>query len=83
MAAVTITKVADVAPAGTVTDVGTVSVELVLVKVTVAPPEGAAWVRVTVQVAEEMGPRLTELQTSEETSADADRLIVAFAELLL
>jgi hypothetical protein len=50
MAAVVALKVADVAPAATVTDAGTESVELVLVNVTVAPPAGAAWVRVTVQV---------------------------------
>jgi hypothetical protein len=50
MAAVVALKVADIAPAATVTDAGTARVELVLVKVTVAPPKGAAWVRVTVQV---------------------------------
>jgi hypothetical protein len=83
IAAVTITKVADVDPAGTVTDAGTVRVALVLVRVTVAPPVGAGWVSVIVQVLEEMGPRLIELQASEETSTDADRLIVALAELLL
>ena len=43
-------KVAVVAAAATVTDAGTVRVELVLVRVTEAPPVGAAWVRVTVQV---------------------------------
>src|ERR1700678_143502 len=62
MAAVVALKVAEVAPAATVTDAGTVSVELVLVRVTVAPPVGAAWVKVTVQVLEELGPRLTGLQ---------------------
>jgi hypothetical protein len=35
-------KAADVPPAATVTEAGTVSVELVLVRVTVAPPAGAA-----------------------------------------
>jgi hypothetical protein len=64
-------KVAEVAPAATVTDAGTVRVELVLVKVTVAPPVGAAWVRVTVHVLEEFGPRLAGLQASKETSAVA------------
>ena len=43
-------KVAEVAAAATVTDAGTVSVVLVLVRVTAAPPVGAALVRVTVQV---------------------------------
>ena len=76
-------KVADLAPAATVTEAGTVRAELVLDKVTIAPPVGAGWVRVTVQVLEEMGPRLMELQASEETSTGAARLIVAWAELLL
>ena len=35
-------KVADVAAAATVTDAGTTSVEFVLVRVTLAPPLGAA-----------------------------------------
>ena len=83
MAAVVMLKVADVAAAATVTDAGTVRVELVLVRVTIAPPEGAALVSVTVQVLEELGPRLVGLQASEETSAAATRLMVALAELLL
>jgi hypothetical protein len=76
-------KVAEVAAAATVTDAGTVSVALVLVRVTAAPPVGAACVRVTVQVLEAFGPRLAGLQTSEETSTDAVRVMVALAELLL
>jgi hypothetical protein len=76
-------KLPEVAAVATVIDIGTVSVELVLVRVTVAPPLGAAWVRVMVQVLEELGPRLVGLQTSEETSTGAVRLMVALAELLL
>jgi hypothetical protein len=76
-------KVAAVAAGATATDAGTVRVALVLVRVTVAPPAGAGWVRVTVQVLEALGPRLVGLQTSEETSTGASRLIVALAELLL
>ena len=83
MVAVVALKVAVVAAAATVTDAGTVRVELVLVKVTEAPPVGAAWVRVTVQVLEEFGPRLVGLQASEETSTGATRLMVALAELPL
>jgi hypothetical protein len=43
-------KVAVVAPAGTVTDGGTVSSGLLLVSVTLDPPVGAAWVSVTEHV---------------------------------
>ena len=75
-------KVADMAVAATVTDAGTVSVALLLVRVTAAPPVGAAWVRVTVHVLEAFGPRLAGLQASEETNT-ATRLMVALAELLL
>jgi len=49
MAAVVALKVAEVAAAATVTDAGTVSVALVLVRATVTPPAGAVWDRVTVQ----------------------------------
>jgi hypothetical protein len=58
-------------------------VELVLVSVTAAPPVGAAFVKVTVQVLEEFGPRLVGLQASEEIRTEAARLTVVLAELLL
>ncbi len=84
MAAVVALKVAEVAPADTVTDAGTVRVELVLVSVTVAPPVGAASVRVTVHVLEEFGPRLAGLQASEEiNTAGANRVMTSLAELPL
>jgi hypothetical protein len=76
-------KVAVVAAASTVTDAGTLRTALLLVRVTLAPPVGAAWVRVTVQVLVEFGPRLVGLQTSEETSTGATRLMLVLAELLL
>ena len=82
-AAVVALKVADMAAAATVTDAGTVSVALVLVRVTAAPPVGAAWVSVTMHELEALGPRLVGLQTSEETSTEAARLMVALAELPL
>ena len=75
-------KAAQVAAAATVTDAGTVRVALALVRVTAAPPAGAACVRVTVQMLIPFGPRLVGLQTSEETSTGT-RPIVALAELLL
>jgi len=72
-----------VAAEATVTDAGTVSVELVLVRVTLTPPVGAGWVRVTLQVLEELGPRVVGLQTSDDTSTGAARVMVALAEVLL
>ena len=83
MAAVVALNVAVRAAAATVTEAGAVRVVLVLVSVTAAPPVGAACVSVTVQALEELGPRLVGLQTREEISTGAVRLMVAFAELLL
>ena len=83
MAAVVALKVAVVAAAATVMDAGTVSVVLVLVRVTVAPPAGAGWVSVTTHVLEAFGPRLVGLQAVDETSTGAVRLTIAFAELPL
>ena len=82
MAAVVALKVAVRAAAATVTDAGTLRVAFVLVRVTVAPPVGAAWVRVTVHMLAALGPKLVGLQASVETST-ATMLIVALAELLL
>jgi hypothetical protein len=83
MAAVVTVKVADVAAAATVTDAGTVNVALEFARMTLAPPVGAGWVRVIVQVLEELAPMLAGLQVSEETSTDAVRFTVVLAELLL
>ena len=83
MAAVVALKLTRAAAASTVTDAGTVSVEFVLVRVTIAPPVGAGWVRVAVQVLEAFGPRVLGLQISEETSTGAARVMVALAEVLL
>ena len=83
MAAVVTVKFAEVAAAATVTEAGTVRVALEFDRVTLAPPVGAAWVKVTVQVLEAFGPRLLGLQASEETSTGATRLTVVLAELLL
>jgi hypothetical protein len=50
LAAAVALKVAVVAPVATVTDTGTLSKALLLPSVTLDPPAGAVWVRVTVQV---------------------------------
>ena len=83
IAAVVALNVAVVAPAATVTEAGTVSEELVLASAILAPPVGADWVKVTVQVVEAFGPRLAGLHESEETSTGAARVTVELAELLL
>jgi hypothetical protein len=83
MAVVVALNVAVVAAAATVTDAGTVSVALVFVSVTNAPPAGATLVNVTVHVLEAFGPRLAGLHASVDTSTEATRLTVVFAELLL
>jgi len=82
-AAVVTVKFTDVAAAATVAEGATVSVALEFARVTLAPPAGAGWVRVTVQVLEELAPMLTGLQASEETRTGATRLTVVLAELLL
>ena len=76
-------NVFEVVATATVTDAGTVSVALVFDKVTMAPPVGAAWVSVTVQVLDEFGPIVLGLQAKEETRTVAARVTVALAELLL
>ena len=83
MAVVVALKVAEVADAATVTEAGVERVGLVLERVTSAPPAGAAFVSVTVQMLDELDPRLEGLHAREETNAGATRLTVVFAELLL
>ena len=81
--AVVTMKFTDVAAAWTVTDGATVSVVLEFERVTVAPPAGAGWVTVTVQVLEALAPMLEGLQVSDDTSMGATRLTVVLAEPLL
>jgi len=83
MAPVVTWKFADVAAAATVTEAGTVSVALEAERLTLAPPAGAGWVRVTVHVLEELAPMLAGAQVSDETRTDAVKLTVVLAELLL
>jgi hypothetical protein len=82
MVPVVTVKVPEVAPAATVTDAGTVNVAFVLDNATLAPPVGAACVRVTVQLLDEVGPRLG-LHDNADTRTAAVRLTVALAALLL
>jgi hypothetical protein len=77
-------NVATVEPAATLTEAGVVSVERLSETATLAPPVGAALVRVTVQVLEALGPRLLGVQASEETNTEAaTRLRLVLAELPL
>ena len=75
-------NVAVVAPAATVTDAGTVSEALLLASVTLDPPVGAVWVRVTVQVPTAFCPRVVGLHDTVETRTGASRLMVVVFELL-
>jgi len=68
-------------PAATVTDACTVSAAALLDRVTLAPPVGAAWFNVPVQVLEEFCPMLAGLQLSAETCTGAVKLMLAVAEL--
>ena len=83
MVVVVALKVADVAAAATVTDAGTVSFALELERPTLAPPVGAACVRLIVQVLEEFALRLLGLQDNADSETGAARLTLVFAELLL
>ena len=76
-------KAADMPAAATVTEAGMERAELVLERATTVPPAGAALVRITVQVLEELDPRLVGLQARLETSTGATRLTVVLAALLL
>ena len=59
-------NVAVVVPAPTVTDAGTVSAALLLASVTLAPPAGAAELKMTVQPEAAPPLRLTGLQVTDE-----------------
>jgi hypothetical protein len=76
-------KVAVADPAATVTVAGTVSAAALLDKATLAPPVGATWVSVMVQMLEELCPRPVGLQLSEDIRTVTVKLMPAVAEVLL
>ena len=65
----------------TVTEEGTVRMELLLVKVMEAPPLGAGWVRASVHVVEALDPTLAGVQSTDETRREDARFTVVLAEL--
>jgi hypothetical protein len=81
--AVVALNVAVVALAATVTDAGMVRAEFEFDRAIPAPPVGAGWVRLTVQVLQAFGPRLAGLHETEVTNTEATRLTVVLAEVLL
>jgi hypothetical protein len=68
-------NVVDVEPAAMVTEVGTVTIALLLPSVTDAPEPVAAAVSVTVHVLSPPEPRLVGLQLSEDSEAGPIRAI--------
>jgi len=83
MVAAVALKVVLVALELTVTDAGTVRMELLLDRVTVVPPAGAAWVSAMVHKAEAFDTRLDGVQTSDKTKTVAARFTFVVAERLL
>lgn len=72
-------------PAVMVMEAGTVRAALVLLIDTRAPPAGAAPLKVTVQLVEELAARLVELQPNDDTvtAAGAVRLMVTLFDTAL
>ena len=72
-------NVAEVADAATVTEAGTVSAVLLLDTEMLAPPAGAAFESVTVQVLLAFAFKLVGEHATDDTKTGATRLIAAFA----
>ncbi len=83
MAVVLALNVAVAPLAGTVTEAGTASAELVLDRLTTAPPAGEGWVSAIVQAVEVLGPIFDGVHSTEETSTVAARFTVVLAVLPL
>jgi len=80
MAVVVALNVAVVADAATVTDAGTVSAVLSLLIVMEAPPDGAAFEIVTVQIVDAFELRLAGLHASEDTAVEPKRAMLVVTE---
>jgi len=81
--AVATLKVAELAPAGTVTLAGTIAfVGLLLASVTTKPPVGAAWVKVTVPTEFDPPTTVVGLKVSEESAAGAAGFTVSVVDLV-
>jgi len=76
-------KVAVEAPAATVAVAGTLSGAGLLDSATLAPPVGAVWFSVMVQVLAEFCPSMAGLQLSEETCSGATRATLAVMDVAL
>jgi hypothetical protein len=76
-------KVPETLPAATVTVAGAERAVLPLLTATVAPPDAATLVSVTVQVLLAAGPRLAGLHASEATWIGATKAMDAVAEVAL
>jgi hypothetical protein len=76
-------NVPDVAAAAMDIDAGTFNTVPVLVTFTLAPPEGAALLSVTVQLADEFPPSEAGLHDTDETVVAVTKLTIVFAEVLL
>lgn len=76
-------KVIEEPPEGTLVVAGTVSAVLLLDKAIAAPFDGAGCVSERVQMLLAKDPRLEGLQMTDETSTEAARFTVIFAELPL
>ena len=74
-------KLAELDVAATVAEAGTLRIELLSASVTLAPPVGAVWFKVTVQVLEELGPIVEGLHASAEMPRVPPRLRVVLTEL--
>jgi len=75
-------KVAELAPAAAVTEAGTVRKEVLPESANVAPPAGAGWLRMTVQVAALLESKLEGLHCREAGASEDTKVREVVRELL-